>query len=68
MTQLLDLPPELWQQVVHYLVLEAGVNKAWGSRGVCRTFKRDITDDVVTKQAPEAFRHAQTILKYIIGD
>jgi hypothetical protein len=67
MTQLLDLPPELWQHVVHYLVLETGMKEVWRLRGVGRTFKRDITDNIVTKQPPEAFWSATTIWKSIIG-
>jgi hypothetical protein len=34
--ELLDFPPEIFQQVTHELVAAAGVQEAWKLRGVCR--------------------------------
>ncbi|KAF1842944.1 uncharacterized protein K460DRAFT_356735 [Cucurbitaria berberidis CBS 394.84] len=49
MTSLLDLPPELFQQVAHELVKVAGPREAWELRKVCRTFAAEIEHDVFTK-------------------
>jgi hypothetical protein len=35
---LLDLPPEVFENVVHELVCVAGIKKAWKLRGVCRKY------------------------------
>lgn len=33
---LLDVPPEVFENVIHELVTLAGINEAWKLRGVCR--------------------------------
>lgn len=48
--ELLDLPPELFQQVAHDLVEVAGITDAWQLRGVCRTFAAEISHDIFAKR------------------
>ncbi|KAL1600571.1 hypothetical protein SLS60_006957 [Paraconiothyrium brasiliense] len=50
---LLDLPPEILQRVVHELVSDVGVVGAWKLRGVCRTFAAEIHDDIFARQSKE---------------
>lgn len=45
--QLMDLPPELLQHIIHDLVTVAGVNKAWNYRQLYRTFAAEISHDVL---------------------
>ncbi|KAJ4360814.1 uncharacterized protein N0V89_001381 [Didymosphaeria variabile] len=50
---LLDLPPEVFQRVVHELVSDVGVVEAWKLRGVCRTFAAEIHHDIFAHQPKE---------------
>ncbi|KAH7070674.1 hypothetical protein BKA63DRAFT_579368 [Paraphoma chrysanthemicola] len=52
---LLDLPPEVFEDVIHELVSTAGVDEAWRLRGVCRVFSSAITFDILAKQPRQAF-------------
>ncbi|KAF2115906.1 hypothetical protein BDV96DRAFT_60916 [Lophiotrema nucula] len=55
--ELLDLPPELFQHVMHQLVSVVGVRAAWRLRPVCRTFAAEIRQDVVANQPLHVFHH-----------
>jgi hypothetical protein len=60
MTQLLDLPPELFQIIIHKVVAiqdvkqyangSWGPRNAWKLRGVCRVFAAEIKHDLLTNQ------------------
>ncbi|KAF2449805.1 hypothetical protein P171DRAFT_440257 [Karstenula rhodostoma CBS 690.94] len=52
---LLDLPPELFQRVVHELVLDVGIVEAWKLRSVSRTFAAEIHHDIFAHQPKEVF-------------
>ncbi|CAN9330107.1 unnamed protein product [Alternaria alternata] len=54
---LLDMPPELFDNVIHELVSLAGIDGAWKLRGVCHTFKATITYDIFAKRPVKAFTH-----------
>ncbi|KAL1600544.1 hypothetical protein SLS60_006930 [Paraconiothyrium brasiliense] len=49
-TPLLDLPPELFQNIIHDVVTDLGVARAWTIRSVCRTFAAEIECDAFTRQ------------------
>ncbi|KAI4950630.1 hypothetical protein J4E91_004515 [Alternaria rosae] len=51
---LLDLPPEVFENVTHELVSVAGIDQAWKLREVCRTFKDAITYEIFAKQPMDA--------------
>lgn len=53
--QLLDLPPELFQHIVHDLVSVVGVSEAWKYRWLCRTFAAEISHDVFAKSDHDMF-------------
>ncbi|CAO2653267.1 Nn.00g026780.m01.CDS01 [Neocucurbitaria sp. VM-36] len=64
MPNLLDLPPELFQQVTHDLVNEIGINAAWRLRTVCSSFAVGTEHDVFTRQPENAFGgHNRHVLK-----
>ncbi|KAF2712961.1 hypothetical protein K504DRAFT_487502 [Pleomassaria siparia CBS 279.74] len=48
--ELLDLPPEVFQNIIHEFVADVGINKAWRCRQVCRTFSLEIHSDIVVRQ------------------
>ncbi|KAL5116878.1 hypothetical protein ACEQ8H_005230 [Pleosporales sp. CAS-2024a] len=48
--QLLDLPPEIFQNIAHSLVVAAGLQEAWKLRQVCRVFAGDIRHDILQNQ------------------
>ncbi|KAH7070676.1 hypothetical protein BKA63DRAFT_569043 [Paraphoma chrysanthemicola] len=47
---LLDLPPEIFQYIVHNFVSTVGIRRAWNVREVCRTFAVEIQYDVLHSQ------------------
>ncbi|KAF2449840.1 hypothetical protein P171DRAFT_480899 [Karstenula rhodostoma CBS 690.94] len=49
-TPILDLPPELFQNIIHELVKDLGILRAWTFRSVCRTFAAEIEYDAFAKQ------------------
>ncbi|KAH7082372.1 hypothetical protein FB567DRAFT_605754 [Paraphoma chrysanthemicola] len=52
---LLDLPPEIFGQVIHELVSKIGANRAWRVREVCRAFASAIAFNVLSQQPRKAF-------------
>ncbi|KAH7070772.1 hypothetical protein BKA63DRAFT_569128 [Paraphoma chrysanthemicola] len=50
MTNLLDLPPEIFQIVIGSFVACAGIKAAWKRRDVCTTFASYITHDIISNQ------------------
>jgi hypothetical protein len=52
---LLDLPPELFQQVAHEVVESVGISSAWKLRQICRTFADGIGYEVLGKRSVSAF-------------
>ncbi|KAJ4359572.1 uncharacterized protein N0V89_000127 [Didymosphaeria variabile] len=80
--QLLDLPPELFQRIIHQLVNDYGSDNildALNLRSVCRTFAREIEHDIFSKQSSEVvssifihcsekfyLRHAWKYLFYLV--
>jgi ankyrin repeat protein len=76
---LLDLPPEIFQMVVHEFVSKVGVRKAWKCRSVCRNFLQQVSGsfrspslgsfaveihhDVFAKQSIAALSRCESILK-----
>jgi hypothetical protein len=76
---LLDLPPEIFQMVVHEFVSKVGVREAWKCRSVCRnflqqvpgsfrlpvlgTFAVEIHHDLFAKQSIAALSRCESILK-----
>ncbi|KAF1958213.1 hypothetical protein CC80DRAFT_534015 [Byssothecium circinans] len=59
MTNLLELPAEVVSNVIHQLVLSAGVQAAWPLRSTCRTFAAEIQFDVFAKQPHTAIARAK---------
>ncbi|KAL1600543.1 hypothetical protein SLS60_006929 [Paraconiothyrium brasiliense] len=53
--KLLDLPPEMFQRIVHVLVQQTEPQGAWKLRGVCRTFAAEIEYDIFAMQTQDAF-------------
>lgn len=48
--ELLDLPPELFQHIVHYVVVANGPQDAVRSRLVCKLFATTIQDEILYRQ------------------
>ncbi|KAF2183200.1 ankyrin [Zopfia rhizophila CBS 207.26] len=54
--ELLDVPPEVFQCIIHSFVNKVGPVKAWKARVVCRTFAAEIYYDVFANQPLAAFK------------
>ena len=70
MARLLDLPPEMFQNIIHHLVDDIGTCEAWKLRGTCRTFAAEITHDILSNE-PEgriACRACERIMKNKVSD
>ncbi|CAN9286460.1 unnamed protein product [Alternaria alternata] len=70
MSNLLDLPAELFQMVIHELVITSkdpsypfcpsphpGIGQLWKLRGVCRSFAAEIEREVFSQQPREFYSH-----------
>ena len=70
MSNLLDLPAELFQMVIHELVIASkdpsypwrpsphpGIGQLWKLRGVCRSFAAEIEREVFSQQPREFYSH-----------
>lgn len=70
MSNLLDLPAELLQMVIHELVITSkdpsclwrpsshpGIGQLWKLRGVCRSFAAEIEREVFSQQPREFYSH-----------
>ena len=53
---LLDMPPEIFQHIVHDLVSAAGPGEAWKYRTLCRIFAAEIAHDVFAKSDKDDFK------------
>lgn len=53
--ELLDLPPELFQNVTHHLIELVGVRAAWELRVTCSTFSTAIQYEIMMKRPIAAF-------------
>ncbi|KAF2020486.1 hypothetical protein BU24DRAFT_403593 [Aaosphaeria arxii CBS 175.79] len=53
---LLDVPPEVLEQIIRLYVDDVGVVKAWLRRDVCKTFKSFIQFEILAKQPLQAFQ------------
>ncbi|KAF2125628.1 ankyrin [Dothidotthia symphoricarpi CBS 119687] len=53
--KLLELPPELFSQIVHELVLEVGVCEAFQYRLTCRSFARFLYKEIIFYQPDQSY-------------
>ncbi|KAF2115899.1 hypothetical protein BDV96DRAFT_599444 [Lophiotrema nucula] len=59
---LLDLPPEIFQHIIHELVKNIGIPETWSEyREVCRAFANEVKDDILLRQPRETYENAQAI-------
>ncbi|KAG9186385.1 hypothetical protein G6011_02941 [Alternaria panax] len=56
--ELLDLPPEIYQRIVRFLVKKHGLVEAWKIRGISKAFKTYITYEVLA--APSFYAYNKT--------
>ncbi|KAF2657034.1 hypothetical protein K491DRAFT_347924 [Lophiostoma macrostomum CBS 122681] len=67
MTGLLDTPPEIFTRIIRMLVTNVGVNAAWKSRVVCRSFAAYIKDEIFLNRPMSDFdTYKGTIFKHPI--
>ncbi|KAF2824858.1 hypothetical protein CC86DRAFT_407997 [Ophiobolus disseminans] len=58
---LADMPPEIFQHIVHDVVSVAGPGDAWKICKVCRIFAAEIADDIFAKSDQDTFRSRKDI-------
>jgi hypothetical protein len=71
MTQLLDLPPEMFKNIVHELNTEPP-NSTWKLRGVCHTFAAEIEHDLLSNQSKSVVEEMYEVInnnmaKYLLN-
>ncbi|KAF2833844.1 hypothetical protein CC86DRAFT_277816 [Ophiobolus disseminans] len=60
-----EIPAELVRIIAHYLVC-AGLTDAWRLRGICRTFRDAIRDDIILHQPREHLRSRSSIMENLM--